>query len=1256
MIESLTPDQQKALKTDRNLLILAGAGTGKTKTLTERVIFLLEKEKIHPSQILILTFTNKAASEMRERIVNRVLESFVRNPQDPILKTAATQIDQLHIYTFHSFFAGIIQEFGYLEEIVHSFRILEEDFSGAQLKDKVFRECLEEWSKNYGEDLTNLFTYYTFRELREITGSILKDWVDFRSALEMFRQTGIMKENQWDWDAFHRMFVPGLNLREEDYRELSHLFDEFFITFLNEANNTKEKSPTLEKVSARLTEIYHSIASVSDFKTRVGKILEQFQQFIPGDRTYATFFTEKNKDYVIKVGSLKGSFKERIQDLNQSLQTFLRNRLGSVRIKHLLQWNAFHPEEWTGGEVYSIFHIWCRWADSVIEKYRSEKEKLGLLDFHDLEQYTMKILAGHPEVAEELKQRFKYIMIDEFQDTNLLQWQIIRSFATENGKLVKGKLAVVGDKKQAIFGFRGGEVEICDIAGDEISQSNAGMEPAGVIELRHNFRSKGALIEFFNRMGEVIFPAATEKIERFDTCYHKLQSGRAEESGENSPVVYFGLYTRDPENPGLNNSIGIGMELEASMVGHFLGHVYRSEWAQLATLLDISEDVARERWIWLHEMMKRGEKSVGILFRRKNHIHYFERELINQNLPFSLESGSTLFVQQEIRDIIHLFRILMDETDDVAFVGLARSAFWGLSDLMITFLTMISSPNQSLYEKAIRLAQVLKDVQPIIPSDKKFVTVGELFGDRIGHLKRILPQGSDEGQYLNLLFPATDWLAFEQGMKILTDLRIRSILRPLFTTIVQAIGDFRIMERLNRFPDGEQRRANVRELLQLIHEYLSRNPEGELRALLNYLSQLEEGEEISQGDLDEEAVIQVLTVHKAKGLEFPLVILPDLGVGKGKSGSELLIKGKMMLNQNGEDGTGFVFPVLAEHLKGANHHVISLFFPNISRILEDRIPHPLETYLKTKDELRNYAEERRLLYVAMTRAEKALLFVLQDPAQNKKSADEETPDLIRIPSTWSDILETIIQHKQGLLSPLDSIPHHIFRFSVIPETVHAGAEKKYAQVRWIHLPRTEDIVRISPSSFGEHYEPESEFSAGIAPEQFGSIVHYLLEHEKFLSNPEKINAVLENLFGVTNPNDLSELYRHFLFASEKLREWRKQFPQVWHEVPFHFTIKGKKIHYIRGSIDLLMFDPEKREALIVDFKTNFVSAPDKRLAAEKGYDIQLALYARAAESITTFRVQSAVLLFTYSGTLIPYTSDELARVFSERFLAMEKET
>ncbi len=734
------------------------------------------------------------------------------------------------------------------------------------------------------------------------------------------------------------------------------------------------------------------------------------------------------------------------------------------------------------------------WLRGFVDHFQKAKHDRALLDFDDLLVKTRDLLLGNAEVRRELQQRFKFVLIDEFQDTDPVQSEVVLLL----GEGAPGKLFVVGDPKQSIYGFRRADIEMYAGTRREIERKGR------VLTFRQNFRSASTILDWVNDVFTKILVKSTD--------------------GDYQPE-YIGLASW-PELQTANATVTLLRPKQALKAS--ADELRRTEATAVARYLQ--QQVSNGAYEW---------GDVALLFRSFTGVETYGDVLQEQGVPFRIIGGKGYYQRQEIQTLSSLLSCLDNPTDKLNLVATLRSPLFGWADELVFLIS--ATPG----------LDYLAETAPDAPEQVKqtFALLRELHACR---------HDSSVAGYVDRVFART------------------RICEAFFASQ----------------PDGAQCVANLLKALELARQLETAGVRS-LRAFVRRLRDTVLGgveEEPSPANEESENVVRILTMHKAKGLEFPVVVLPDLAGRSADSGAKLLFR---------RDG--------GCELRFASRRTVEF-----DEADEDR---------KKREE----AEEIRLLYVATTRAKKRLVIpwfaekggrigLLARGFIPVASALVEAPDLESLTVKKTEPRKT--EARRG--SPAQ----------LIDQRRAWAASRDELLVRAVKSP-----LRKSPSKLLTESEPSEEEPIGAERARamdFGVAVHGALEAVDLQATGTAQRQQIEQFLALAGLS--GEDHRRALemvgnaVGSELLVRARKA-EVLYRELPFT-QVLGEGL--MEGKIDLLFC--EKGQWVLVDYKT------DARVEVEK-YAEQLRAYEAALKQVAGIDLAQKLLFFLASGTVKQVTDD-----------------
>ena len=866
---NLTNDQHRAIHTPGSLVVSAGAGSGKTRVLVERYVRLISTDSIPTDAVLAITFTEKAAREMRERVRDTV-EDRARQTHDDLWQHLRAAVESARIGTIHSFCADLLRAHPGETGLDPCFRILDEVESGIMLADSVdeaLREIADAQSAIHNLQ-SAILNEFGPPELRTTLAEMLRGGGEVRAALELLPA---------DADSLRARWRDDLRLAQDSaLAELVGSAD--WRTASGTILGLAPVAPAADKLGIQ-------VIATADWLTALA----------PGVMPDFTLINEIK----LNVGSKKLWPSESNLANAKSDLAVLRDSYRAA--SDLL---SFAPvaeiEDRAAETAIALRDLY----DLARARYADTKARADALDFDDLEAMARDLLIRHPLVRRRWRAELQAIMVDEFQDTNATQRAIIYALAGLEPPAADGspaELFVVGDGKQSIYRFRGADVSVFQQVERDIVERWAGQR----IRLDTSFRSHPSLIDWINRVGAQVF-ARSAPLQIYEIPFEPLRPSRP----ASSHPISVELHVADGAG-----SADERRAAEADVLARRLVRIV--EGSPHPIIYD------RKEKCWRHPTYG----DIAMLFRASSAFEPFEAALRAQGVPFLTTAGRGYYGRNEVQDLIHLLRVIDDPNDDLALVGVLRSPLFALDDATIIGLRLESRPTEGI--------------------GKGF------FG---------------EGQALSAeettSFPPVPLTFARQVLAELQAMRGQATVVELLRAALERTGYLATVSGLD---DGERRRVNVEKLVAAARLSGARG----LRAFREYLDHLLRTEtREGEAPLEGHGSVRLMTIHRSKGLEFPLVALPDLGRTSPPARARWLARQPYGLALKVRDPDD-----------------------------EDCLPTAM-LLARRADATMERAESERLLYVALTRAQDYLL--LSGPALKKSNESWIARIAAAIGLSWED--------------------------------------------------------------------------------------------------------------------------------------------------------------------------------------------------------------------------------------------------------------
>lgn len=1205
------------------MILEAGAGTGKTHNLTERVIHQLADGNVPLERMLTLTFTDFAAAEMRSRIYDAINKKIAENGASEQLLETRQRFSRNYISTFHSFCNRILHYFpDELTEISVSDRpesLDPEEFRSQRNIDGAFELLgdydevlwMMEWRKRF---------YRVYKDHEGLQRQLSRISV---SDFESFMQ----KLGGLDDQALHQMAVLDCEGYLRKLRELMTIWQ--------------------EQVDMLGNDLLEELAGYPDwFNPEVGppdtfEDLHELKTQSNGISLNKLVKKNVDKDIHAELNNVAKAFFPLYEAVSQA-EAYLDMDNVAGELASYSSDAEFNPDHEAYWNMRDLSELALRWKTLM----RYQRFEAGYFNYDDMIWLTHKLLTENPGVAAQMRNRFDQILVDEFQDTDRRQWEIIGKLGfTDDGN--DKEVMIVGDIKQAIYSFRGGDVSMMRRVHADLEKraEHRSALPLRILPLPYSFRSNKTIVDFSNRVFRQVFGDGSVPAS-YEAHHQSLDRPSSDVSSNANAPGEVRLLSADTAqlkkeikqiNEGKSTSSRTSVSVEAEALA---SDYVQLESRRIARFLREIRDGRHPQYEAVRQKMIRGERAVGVLYRRRKHMHALEQALAEAGLDYSVAKGTRYYQRREIKDAWLLLSFLLDAFDDIALIGLLRSPMVSFSDSGLL---------------AARVAM-----------------------DKPGH---------DYPHFWNALLHAKQWVdllsdadrkSLAAGIRLLKDVREMVPVKRVSEIIERAF--FTDGPYLGAHADDAQVRENLIKLLDVIRN-LERTGRGTLFEVTGFLSnRINEEAGDTEAEQPEPAPIQLMTVHGSKGLQFPMVVVPDMLAGDHDGGMQLFIAD--------DDDDSAAWPAVS-------------YKPPDKEGTDDSNTSFLHHFLKAERKKRRLAEAKRLFYVAVTRAETHLLISITDYSGSSKtgsfaemlkpmlSDDEDQAEIsltddIVIQHLTIDDLEELSGYVPGpdADDEEDADPDKA-RFTAADRSARAfrradqgvAAELQSASgISGKDRPQVEDA---DPDT-GSDYKREKEDTSGdagtsLAPNDKGTLIHRALEFGFFEHGaPDSATADKETeqvvpfwireLSGMQyeHPEKVieehkDELIRHCRNASHCIRSmFGEQAPRRY-EVAFEVLLRAEdrtgpgsagsradaaspadeasradeaspaddasradeasradqaSPAAYRGYIDMIIQDSDGREH-IVDFKTG----PYTDNIRDYGYDRQIAVYKRALEEI-----------------------------------------
>ena len=1192
MANKWTNEQLNAItQKGNNILVAAAAGSGKTTVLVERIIRKIINDNVDIDKILVVTFTNAAASEMRERILTALYKQIDEDPLNKRLRKQIVLLNKASICTIDAFCLDIIRNNFFEIGASSNFRIAD-NTELELLKQEAIEETFEELYLENDDEFNKLIELYAgYKDDENLKNIILKihnyiqsapfpeDWLE--EQIEKFNMSNIEDFSQTEWGKiilknFRDEVLNSIQILESSKHQLDMITElsKFSLVVADDINQLKFLEQNWDN-----WERAHEIANNLKFKTW------------PTDKKVVSNLKEETK-------KARDNVKKRISKAVS--QTFIYNTEEAVE-----DINAMYPI------LKKIKDVTLKF----MEKFSEKKSNKNIMDFSDIEHYALKILLKKDEngiyqkteVAKKYEEKFNEIAIDEYQDSNLVQEYILTSISNEKN------IFMVGDVKQSIYRFRQAKPELfLD------KYQKYGLEPneyGQKIKLFKNFRSRENILDTTNLIFSDIMSADFGEIEYDESEYLNL-GATYEEPTEN--VEFAGKTeldiidlkkeeNEDGEEIEEDNSSELleKTEIEAKFVANRIQKLIKSKY-QVYDRKTGYRDITY--------------KDIVILLRAtSNTANVFEKELLNLNIPVFSDQAENYLESIEIRTITSLLKIIDNPYRDIPLVTVMRSIIGDFTDNELIEIRL--TQNEGYFYDSLKEAKASPKID--------------------GKLKE---------KVINFLDKLNKWREEERYL-------------PLNEFIQKIYEETDYYNYVRLMPNGQVRKANLKMLLDRAKDYEKISFKG----LFNFIRYLEKVKS-SNSDLssakvigENENVVRIMSIHKSKGLEFPVAIISRTD----KKFNQKDLNESILLHQDIGFGMQYI---------------------NYDRKIEYTTATKEAIKIKTKEE--SIAEEMRILYVALTRAKEKL--IITGVENDFTKSIEQKKELLEIYEKENDKINHLVLKKY--LSYLEwielvylnhqDIENQITLNKIAKKDVLKAEENQEEQEkRNIELPEKIDYEKINEilnwqykykemtnikskmsvtkikelknneTQKQQHIEIKPKFmldKTKVSSAERGTIIHLILQKLDFTKeySKEELAQFVNNLCTkniITQiQKDSIDIEKIYQIINTQFIKNLKNAKEIKKETPFYTYINTKEIYntqnseniLVQGIIDLYYIN-QQNEVILVDYKTDYVEGSGEELIDK--YKVQLEIYKKALEESLKEKVKHVYIYSIYLNKEIEIT-------------------
>ncbi|MFA9560261.1 helicase-exonuclease AddAB subunit AddA [Evansella sp. AB-rgal1] len=1220
-----TDDQWKAIDASgNNILVAAAAGSGKTAVLVERIIRKIVNEQVDVDRLLIVTFTNAAAAEMRNRIGEAIEKQLQKQPTSLHLRRQLTLLNRANISTLHSFCMKVVRQFYYEIQIDPSFRLLDTT-EGELIREEILDDLFEEeYGRENNESFFQVVDKYSGDRSDDALRNLIRKLYDFSRShpdpnywLEEIVKTYELQNVETLED------LPWTNELVSDVK----LQLEGALSWLTKAMELTKEPAGPAKYSETLEDDIRYVESLLQASTW-NDMYNGFQQ-----NGFETIKRITKKDLVDE------KLKERAKSLRDSAKKQVETLKSDLFLKKP---NEFMEElKEMAPSVGKIVEL----IKAFSERYMEEKREKAVLDFNDLEHFCLAILGkknhdGAMEAtraASEFQEHFVEVLVDEYQDTNLVQETIVSLLSKGNNRFM------VGDVKQSIYRFRLAEPSLF-LHKYKVFQKEGENCDGWRIDLAKNFRSRCEVLDATNYVFRQIMDETVGEISYDEDAELRLGNrDYPDQSGLEAEVAIINKGTPLEVQDPTDDQLPLEEDLETSqMETRYIIKQIKKLIQQQHKVYD--KDVKTTRPVMYRDIV--------ILMRSMPWAATMMDECKKEGIPIYADLSTGYFDAVEVRVMMSLLKVVDNPYQDIPLASVLRSPIYGFNEQQLAHVRIIDR-HGSYYDALKKSAEQSPDVE-----------IKEKASHFIEHLER--------------------W-------------RSRARTSALSQLIWEIYGETRYFDYVGGMSGGKQRQANLRALYDRARSYEATSFRGLFR-FLRFIERMQErGDDLGTARAlgEQEDVVRIMTIHKSKGLEFPIVFV----AGTNKKFNMQDMRGSYLLHKDLGFGSKYIDPKLR------------VAYPSLPQLA-----------IKKRMQLEALAEEMRVLYVALTRAKEKLYLVGTvneiektldkwkefryeqqwllpavdrqkgstyldwiGPAVLRHKSVQETlfPDeLISFDDVYHDNSKwnvTIVEQgdiqsiQEEKVSAEDTIETYISKLEPVPFQSEEK-EKVFHRLNWKypyekaakhrskqtvsdlkHQLMDEYSEKPFRSSFRSEYADRPKFlqKKSLTSAETGTVMHAMMQHISLQGQPnvesieEKIFFMIENELITKEQSEVINIDQVEQFFGSNVGKRLLSAQWVEREIPFSLGIPSSQAYpdwtenedetvLIQGVADCV-FKDESGKIILLDYKTDSITDRFKGGFQEAypilvdRYRLQISLYKEALEKSWNESIDEAIVYFFDGG-------------------------
>lgn len=1238
-----TKEQEEAIYTEgKNILVSAAAGSGKTAVLVERIIqkLLKEDDPIDIDSLLVVTFTNAAAQEMRTRVGLALEKALEFDPTSMHLKKQLSLLQRASISTLHSFCMNLVRKYAYLLDIDPGFRIAN-DMEIDLIKQDVIDELLEVWYGKSGEE-QRLFFGMVDRFSNDRSDIAVENLIQQLYTFAM--------QNPWPehWlDELSTTYDIPENWTKADLSWLEIVKEEVGRQF----KAIEQEMMKAERIASDVDGPYHYLETLKRDKEMLLEALDlidswdDLQEFM-STSTFVRLSSKRmecDEEKREQFKQLRNRYRDRWNDMKKDL--FSRNLTS-----HIEDMRELAP-------IIKQLTVLVKEFKALYTKHKKEK---AIVDFSDLEHYCLRLLLDDKStvdqhipspVALEQKKQFSELLVDEYQDTNLVQETIITLLSDQSGQ---GNIFMVGDVKQSVYGFRHAEPSLFIEKYNQFARSTKdGMR----IDLASNFRSRKEVLVGANYIFRQILDEDVGDI-NYDQEAELIYANKMYDTLQNeavSPELI--LVDRDSSDEQVQSE-NLGEEdyqdLEKAQLEARVYAKKIKEWigqTNQAPFQVIDKTTGKQRDIQYRDIV--------ILLRSMTWAPIIVDELKQEGIPVYAELSTGYFEAIEVQNMLHLLKIIDNPRQDISLATVLKSPIVGLNEEDLAIIRLVDN-NATYYDALIQFEKQTNDAR----------------AKKVSYF-----------------------------LQLLESFRLEAKQGALSELIWQIYRETGYYDFVGGMPGGRQRQANLRALYDRARGYETTSFRGLFR-FLRFIERMEErGDDLGAAKAlsEQEDVVRIMTIHKSKGLEFPAVILG----GMDRRFNLQDLNQKYLLDKDLGFATKYIDPVKRityptlyfhalqkEKLQEQLAEEIRVLYVALTRAKEKLVMvGNVNSFEKRREKWLEIMDHPTWILPAQDRLEARSYLDWVGPALIRHENNEilhgehllsEPTAIQRDPSKWnvSVIHGSELTNLSMINEQVDQqVKQNIMEWNPLILTDHALTEKvnhrlsyeyHYHEASTLRAKQTVTEIKrqreLKDEYSGEQLVPS--FQAPIIKRpQFmqqertitaaerGTIMHTVMQHLSFHKQLDE-GEIKKSLTRFIEQEMITEEEASVVdipaiikfYETEIAKKMIENHASLYREVPFSFSLPAKEVYaswkseteekvLIQGVIDCLV--PVEDGWIMIDYKTDTINEDVTEKVKQKliqRYATQMELYQAAIEGIWKQPIKKTYLYFFDKELLIDVPS------------------